>query len=585
MIVLGINTSHNCSAALIRDGKLVAAAQEERLARRKNVPGIPAMAIEAILKQTQTSTEDIDLLAYADGTAVVIGPLSKQREPTELTGFIESVSHVLGTSVRSLDYGLPPIARARWELLSLFNQASFRRRARSQNAEIASGLSVEVGRVLGVDHHTAHASTAAFGSGYEEGLVMTLDGYGDGISATVSTFQSDELRRISASPLHSSLGSVYAAVTRHLGLKVLEDEYKVMGLAPYADPSRGVKATALLSDLIQLDTADRLRFVSKFNTEVAERVVARRLAHTRFDDAAFAVQNLTEKLVINWVRYATKKTGHGALMVSGGVFMNVKLNMVLAEMPEVENLFVAPSCGDESNCLGAAYLGYQWLCKSEGKRVSLPALETLYLGLEYPEEAVEEALDGVSSRCKVEKQDDIEGVVAELLARGNIVARFAGAMEFGARALGNRSILASAADSRVIVELNRRVKKRDFWMPFAPTILAERQNDYVSNPKGVRSPFMNMAFRATSLAVKELPAAMHQYDFTMRPQILERQHNPRYHNLIKSFESLTGSGGVLNTSFNTHGEPIVCSPYDALKTFENSGLEYLAMENYLVKKT
>ncbi len=230
--------------------------------------------------------------------------------------------------------------------------------------------------------------------------------------------------------------------------------------------------------------------------------------------------------------------------------------------------------------IGVAY----WISNSLGQEIE--PLGNNYLGMAFSSDQIEKTLN--ESNCynkyKVEKLEDINSKTANLLASGEIVARFEGRMEWGARALGNRSILMDPRNVEKVKELNKAIKKRDFWMPFAPTILKERQQDYLVNPKNIRSPYMTIAFSTTEKGRKELPAATHAYDSTARPQILEKEFNPQYYDLIKKFESLTGIGAVLNTSFNLHGEPIVCSPEDALKTFENSGLKYLTLNNYLVSK-
>jgi len=263
--------------------------------------------------------------------------------------------------------------------------------------------------------------------------------------------------------------------------------------------------------------------------------------------------------------------------------MNVKLNLKIMEMPEVRKFFVFPSCGDESLAIGAAYYGYEQVCKDKGKNVDIEPLGDLYKGPEYSNEYIENVLKKESG-IVYSFFDNIEEKIVELLTKKEIVARFAGRMEWGARALGNRSILADASNYEVVKIINEMIKQRDFWMPFAPTILKEREDDYIVNPKKVPAPYMILAFNSKEKAKKDLVAAMHPYDYTLRPQILEKEENEKYYKIIKIFEEMTGMGGILNTSFNLHGYPIVCSPEDAIHVFKNSGLKYLALENWLVKK-
>jgi carbamoyltransferase len=267
--------------------------------------------------------------------------------------------------------------------------------------------------------------------------------------------------------------------------------------------------------------------------------------------------------------------------------MNVKANMLLAAEDWVQDLFVFPSCGDESNAVGAAYLGYRELCALRGVAPKSQPFGSPYLGpaVESAEvEALIRARD-LAGRYRVTEHERPEARIAELLVRDGVVARCAGRMEFGARALGNRSILANPADRRVVNVINAMIKNRDFWMPFAPSVLAERQADYLVNPKNLASPYMMLAFPTVASRRDEIAAALHPRDFTARAHIVEAAWNPEYHAVIAEFERLTGVGAVLNTSFNLHGEPVVCSPADAVDTFERSGLPHLALDRWIISKT
>ena len=264
--------------------------------------------------------------------------------------------------------------------------------------------------------------------------------------------------------------------------------------------------------------------------------------------------------------------------------MNVKMNMVIAQMPEVKQMHSFPSCGDESNPIGAAYYVYTQLCKKQGTTPTIHPITDTYLGPDYDDE-VEEYIKANKLTEKYNVREATPKMVAELLAKGEIVARSVGRMEWGARSLGNRAIMANPSDLKYVWQINEQIKMRDFWMPFAPTILKEREHDYIENPKNIKAPYMIMAFNSTPLARKELRGAMHQADFTVRPQILEREWNPQYYDIIKEFEKITGIGGILNTSFNLHGKPVVCSPEDAVKeTFEPSGLRHLLLGKSLISK-
>ncbi|MEW6070483.1 MAG: carbamoyltransferase C-terminal domain-containing protein, partial [Candidatus Thermoplasmatota archaeon] len=289
-----------------------------------------------------------------------------------------------------------------------------------------------------------------------------------------------------------------------------------------------------------------------------------------------------EERVTAWIRAAIVKTGIRRIFTGGGVFMNVKLNKRIQEMEEVEEVFFMPSCGDESNPIGAAY------AVAAEKGIQTQPLDNLYLGIWYSEQKIREFIDAnkLDERYRVTKPDDIEETIAELIANRQIVARFSGKCEWGARSLGNRAILAHPSHMESFYTVNDLIKCRDFWMPFAPTILDTAADKYLVgyDSKKVEAPYMITAFQATDIGVKELRAALHQGDHTLRPQILTEKANPDYYRLLKAFEARTGVGAVLNTSFNLHGYPLVATPQQALMTFEKSGLKHLALGPFLISK-
>jgi carbamoyltransferase len=281
------------------------------------------------------------------------------------------------------------------------------------------------------------------------------------------------------------------------------------------------------------------------------------------------------------VRNCIGATGIGRVALGGGIFMNVKANKMIMELPEVTDLFVFPSCGDETNAMGAAYSA----CAEKEGFEAIQPLRDMYFGPRFSNDAVEIALRAYRFKSPVtfEKLPQVEQTVAQLLSQGQVVARHCGREEFGARALGNRSILANPKDTNAVRVINEAIKSRDFWMPFAASILAERASEYLVNPKNIRAPYMILTFDTTDRH-PDIAAGTHPYDHTVRPQLVEQSWNPRYHALIEEFARLTGVPGVLNTSFNLHGSPIASSPVDALDTFDGSGLRYLAIEDWLVQK-
>jgi carbamoyltransferase len=266
--------------------------------------------------------------------------------------------------------------------------------------------------------------------------------------------------------------------------------------------------------------------------------------------------------------------------------MNVKANQLLSEMDEVEEIFIFPSCGDETNAIGAAYWVYVEECRKRGQALDMQPLSDLYWGKEFSDDEIEQALVAFpfSTKVKVETPQNIERRIAELLASSHVVARFNGRMEFGARALGNRSILANPADPRVIKTINEMIKQRDFWMPFAPSVNVERVRDYLRKPKDIPAPYMVITFDSIPEKVSVFAAGVHPYDGTARPQEVMESHNPRYHRLIQYYGDITGEEIILNTSFNLHGFPIAYTPEQAFITLDNSGLQYLAIGSFLISK-
>jgi carbamoyltransferase len=363
-------------------------------------------------------------------------------------------------------------------------------------------------------------------------------------------------------------------------MKAPEDEYKVMGLAPYAKPQDFIHLTDQLRGLIRINSSGN--WVSIPNPENLLYELERIYRSQRFDRIAGAIQSLTESLVTQWVDFWIRKTGCRNVAVAGGVFMNVKVSQKLAESDSIDRLYVVPSAGDESCAIGCA----AWATLTNSPSLRLQPLGDLYLGMEYDRAAIKNALQDslAESRYFISEPANIGRDLAGLLAQNRIVARFSGRMEFGARALGNRSILANPSDLANVRHLNAAIKNRDFWMPFAPSILEEDMHRYVLNPKQISAPYMCIAFDSVSTARAEIAAAIHPMDFTVRPQVVRKDWNPGFYEIIRMFKEQTGIGALLNTSFNLHGEPMVCSPLDAIRTVDQSGLSHLVLGEFLLTK-
>jgi len=568
MKILGIHDGHNAAAALLEDGRITFALEEERLTRIKNHSAFPSQAIRFLLAYTGTKPGDIDQFAFSSHHI----PAYKNRQE-----LMDEYRHANSpaTCIRRMAKVKP-----------VYEAVVGRRTCARRAMALSEGFREE--QLVMLDHHHSHAAAAYYGSPWwPDGrvLVLTNDGGGDGLCATVSIGENGVLRRLAEVPVGESVGYLYSMVTFLLGMVPEEHEYKLMGMAPYASRNRYSALLGKFEGLIEFCAADggltwrRRRGVPHF--QYSYRFVKDLVALERFDAVCGALQEFTENMLSRWVTNCIRETGIHRVALSGGVFMNVKANKRILEIPELESLFIFPTCGDPTNSIGAAYQTYVTRCRENGGGKALEPLGDIYFGPEYSDAEIERALQqaGVSYR----RSEDIEREVAGLLAQGEVVARFKGRMEFGARALGNRSILADPAKPGVIRIVNDMIKNRDFWMPFAPSVAADRADEYLVNPKRIEAPYMIMSFDSR-IEHARIYAASHPYDRTVRPQVVYPEWNPDYYRLIKLFEEFSGTGAVLNTSFNLHGYPIVCAPADALGVLRDSGLRNLAIGSFLVRK-
>lgn len=438
--------------------------------------------------------------------------------------------------------------------------------------------------VVFVEHHLAHAACAYYSSPWEKALVLTNDGAGDGLSSTVNIGEGWDIRRLASSTYYDSVGNIfYSEITAYLGMKRWEHEYKVMGLAPYG---RAEYCLDRVERIIGNHPKRKLEFknlVGACGTRVQGKL-RKLLAGHRFDNIAAATQKHFEKIVCRWVKNAVEETGVARVAAAGGLFLNVKCNQKIRDLEEVEDLFVYPACDDGGTPVGAALVAYHKFCEAEGVKPVKHKLGPIYYGMGYTEEEVRIALEkaGLAKEAEHVGSEDMPSRVAEMVAAGKVVARFDGRLEWGPRALGNRSILADPRDLRVVRRINDAIKHRDFWMPFAPSILEERCEEYLVDARF--APYMIESFNTTKKGEEELIAALHPKDLTVRPQVVRKTWNPSYYKVLKEFENLTGVGGVLNTSFNLHGYPIVGTPELALWTWKNSELDALAIGPYLLTR-
>ncbi|ASJ02607.1 carbamoyl transferase [Thermococcus profundus] len=534
-MILGVHDGHDAGAVLI-DGDRIFAVNEERLNRIKKYRGFPELSIKKVLEMAGASPEDVEVIAIA-------GIFRKQKRLIELE---ENLKSILGPD--------------------------FKR------------------KVLFVEHHLAHSASAYYTSGWRDAVVLSIDAAGDGLSSSVYIARDGEMIRIAQSTYLDSLGDFYASVTELLGFKPMRHEGKVMSLAAYGKPTYdlssiielngltfenhlkvvGIEATRKLAELFNYP----LRHAKEIATQMKHGKLDGKLQRKAIEIAASAqahLEKLVEELGLNLKGYSLP------VAYAGGVAQNVKANAVLRHVFGDEDLWVFPAMDDGGLAFGAAVFVKAQFERLDGKWRPFK-LEHVYLGPEYSSEEIESVLK--EEGFEYAEVTDIPGFVADALLDGKLVGLFQGRMEFGPRALGNRSILADPRDEGVKERLNVALK-RDVFQPFAPSVLWEKAGEYLEDLNGRPNEFMTMSYTATEEFRKLAPAVVH-VDGTTRPQAVRKESNELYYSVIKEFNKKAGIGAVLNTSFNMHGEPIVCSPRDALETFRKAGLDLLVMDGFVV---
>ena len=568
--VLGIHYFiHDAGAALVQNGKVLASINEEKIRNVKHCGGYPTKSIGEVFKIAKLDPSEVDAVAIVGIMGEKILPLSEMfpNYRSLFSYFSLLTGHKKGI-----------------ELLT-----SYLQRIKKIDAikNEFTKLGIPLNEIIFVEHHAAHAAAACYLSPWdldEEVMVLTLDGQGDGISSTVNIGHKGEIRRVenSETSYYNSLAqSFYSQITAHLGMAWGFDAYKVMGLAPYGKPELSIDR---IKQIIDIDKTNPLKFRNKIDAymNAMQPKLRDMLKNDRFDNIAAATQSWFETLITKWVSNAVKETGIRKIACAGGGFLNVKANRKILSLDDVDDVFFCPAASDEGLAVGAALKGYFEIALRDGIKPVKEHLKSNYFGSSFTNDQIKDALKNHDMLDKAQYVDDIDDEVGELLATSDmVVARFSGRLEWGPRALGNRSILANPSDPRIVRKINNAIKMRDFWMPFGPSILSTRIDEYLVDP--IDSPYMMLAFDTTEKR-DDISAALHPYDFTSRPQTVTPEYNSGYEKVLNSFESKTGIGGVLNTSFNIHGYPIVWDPERALDTLNNSSLDALAIGNYLVRK-
>lgn len=603
MKILGISAFyHDSAAAIIEDGKILAAVQEERFTRKKHDPAFPSHAIKYCLKYAGFTLNELDAVVFYDKPLLKFERLLETYygfSPKGLSSFITAI----------------PI----W-----LKEKMFLKRIIHQELAAIEDYDKKQMKLLFPEHHLSHAASAFYPSRFEKAAILTIDGVGEWATACVFKGEGNEIEVLKELKFPHSVGLLYSAFTYFLGFRVNSGEYKLMGLAPYGNPY-----SEELNDFVQkikttlIDLKDDGSIwlnQDYFNYATGLRMVndkkwanlfgfPRRDAESKIEqkhcNLAMAIQIVTEEIVFKMAQEAKRLTGAKNLCLAGGVALNCVANGKLVEADIFENIFIQPAAGDAGGALGAA-LAAHYIYFEQERHLILGAMDTMqgtYLGPEFSDLDIE--LELRKFKATFQKFDDFKDLadeVANIIAEGNAVGWFQGRMEFGPRALGNRSILGDARNRDMQKKLNLKIKYRESFRPFAPSVLAESAADFFDLK--APSPYMLLVAPVTTArraivpeGYYELPLLQRLYikrsdvqsithiDFSARVQTVEAQVNPRYAELLKSMQAKTGAGLVVNTSFNVRGEPIVCTPEDAYRCFMRTEMDFLVIGNYLFTKT
>src|SRR5688572_6501768 len=593
MRILGISAFyHDSAAALIVDGEITAAAQEERFSRKKHDARYPTHAVEYCLKEGKTTLDQVDLVAFYDKPFLKFERLLETYLAFAPRGF------------ESFRMAIPIWLREKL-FLKNFLQGELKKHG--------PGFDWEK-RLVFSEHHLSHAASAFFPSPFASAAVLTLDGVGEWATSSVSLGHGNELKVIKEIHFPHSIGLLYSAFTYYTGFKVNSGEYKLMGLAPYGEPRY---AGVILEHLIDLKADGSFRL----NLDYFNYCVGLTMTNSKFDalfgqpprtpeqlltpfhmDVAASIQQVTEEILLRMTRALAKETGERNLCLAGGVALNCVANGKVLRDRSFENIWIQPAAGDAGGAVGAALCAYH-LYRRQPRRphAGLDGMRGSYLGPEFSQSDIEKRLLAVGAKFSAHDEAGVIAQTADALAAQKAVGWFQGRMEFGPRALGARSIIGDPRSPTMQKTLNLKVKYRESFRPFAPAVLREDVSDWfeldyhspymllVADVKAGRRRVMTdeekKLFGIDKLNVprSEIPAVTH-IDYSARVQTVHRETNPRFHALLGAFKQKTGCAVLVNTSFNVRGEPIVCTPEDAFRCFMGSEIETLVIGNCVLQK-
>lgn len=600
--ILGISAYyHDSAAALIIDGKIVAAAQEERFTRKKHTPDFPVNAIKFCLEYSGCSIDELDAVVFYDK------PLLKFER------LLETYYAFAPKGLRQFLTAIPVWLKEKMFLKKLLYEGL---------AEVENYDKKKL-RLLFTEHHFSHAASAFYPSPYQEAAILTVDGVGEWATASICHGKDNKITMLKEMKFPHSVGLLYSAFTYYLGFRVNSGEYKLMGLAPYGNPD--AKQTnefiRLIKEHIVSIKEDGSIWLNQdyFNYATGLKMVKAKKWEILFGfpavkpdgdieqkhcNLAYAIQNVTEEIVLKMAKEAKKITGADYLCLAGGVALNCVANGKLLKADLFKDIFIQPAAGDAGAALGAAQMvHYMYFEQKRTVSGDGDAMQGSYLGPDFSDkEAIIAFKKHKAVYRKMDSLDDLCSHVADYLDKGHVVGWFQGRMEFGPRSLGNRSILGDARNSEMQRKLNLKIKYREGFRPFAPSVLIESSKDFFDLPGA--SPYMLFVADVNKNRRKNLPdnyqeldlweklylersdiQSITHLDFSARVQTVHKETNPRYWQLINTFKEKTGYGLVVNTSFNVRGEPIVCTPEDAYKCFMRTEMDYLVVNDFLLCKT
>jgi carbamoyltransferase len=592
MRVLGISAFyHDSAATLIEDGQILSAAQEERFSRRKHDARFPRLAIEYCLGQLGLSLSEVDYVAFYDKPFLKFERLLETYMAFAPHGF------------KSFRTAMPI-----WLREKLFQKRMLRRTLVELNGGVDLG-----DRLLFAEHHQSHAASAFFASPFKQAVILTLDGVGEWATTSASIGNGNRLEIIKEMHFPHSLGLLYSAFTHYAGFKVNSGEYKLMGLAPYGSPR--------FRDLIRDNLID-VKADGSFRLDLSyfDYCVGLRMTNAKFDrlfggparkpespitqrdmDLAASIQSVTEEVILGLTRALKVETGCRNLCLAGGVALNCVANGKVWRDRRFENIWIQPAAGDAGGALGAALAAYHQFLDQPRRDQGKDLMRGSYLGPSFSQAEIESRLAAAGARFVVYDEETLLNACVEALVAGKVLGWFQGRMEFGQRALGARSILADPRSPTVQRTLNLKIKFRESFRPFAPSVLREDVEDWFD--LDCDSPYMMLVaevkkdrrrkltsdelslfgIERLNTVRSEIPAVTH-VDYSARIQTVHRETNARYHALLRAFSQRTGCPVLVNTSFNVRGEPIVCTPEDAWRCFVGTAIDSLAIGNCFLDK-